>query len=69
MTFGDILNYIITWYTQIETSIGAVSRLKKLSEQVKSESKEDEVVVPTTEWPLEGGIQITDVSASYRYDW
>ncbi|PMD39274.1 P-loop containing nucleoside triphosphate hydrolase protein [Hyaloscypha variabilis F] len=65
MTFGDILNYIITWYTQIETSIGAVSRLKKFSEQVKSESKEDEVVVPTTEWPLEGGIQITDVSASY----
>jgi ABC-type multidrug transport system fused ATPase/permease subunit len=68
MTFGDILNYIITWYTQIETSIGAVSRLKKFSEQVKSESEGDEVVVPTTEWPLEGGIQITGVSASYRYD-
>ncbi|KAE9372462.1 ATPase-like protein [Stipitochalara longipes BDJ] len=65
MTFGDILNYIITWYTQIETSIGAVSRLKKFSEQVKSERKAGEDVVPPKEWPLEGGIQVTRVSASY----
>ncbi len=68
MTFGDILNYIILWYTQIETSIGAVSRVKKFSEQVKSESKADENVVPPSEWPLEGGIQISRVSASYAYD-
>lgn len=66
MTFGDILNYIIRWYTQIETSIGAVSRLKKFSEEVKSESLEGEDVTPSKEWPLGGGIQITGVSASYR---
>jgi ATP-binding cassette, subfamily C (CFTR/MRP), member 1 len=65
MTFGDILNYIISWYTQIETSIGAVSRVKKFGEQIKSESKPGEDVVPPREWPLEGRIQITGVSASY----
>ena len=64
MTFGDILNYIIRWYTQIETSIGAVSRLKNFSKQVKSESLEGEDVTPSREWPLRGGIQITGVSAS-----
>jgi len=69
MTFGDILNYIITWYTQIETSIGAVSRLKKFSEQVKSESQASEDIIPPKTWPLEGGIKITGVSASYTYDW
>ncbi|KAL3424167.1 ABC transporter [Phlyctema vagabunda] len=65
MTFGDILNYIIRWWTQIETSIGAVSRLKNFSEKVKSESFEDEDVIPPTEWPLRGNIQISGVSASY----
>jgi ATP-binding cassette subfamily C (CFTR/MRP) protein 1 len=65
MTFGDILNYIIRWWTQIETSIGAVSRLKSFSEKVKSESMEGEDVAPPREWPLRGGIQITGVSASY----
>ncbi|KUJ11330.1 ABC transporter [Mollisia scopiformis] len=65
MTFGDILAYIIRWYTQIETSIGAVSRLKNFSRKVKSESLEGEDVVPPREWPLKGGIEIRGVSASY----
>lgn len=66
MTFGDILNYIIRWWTQLETSIGAVSRLKNFSEKVQSESLDGEDVVPPREWPLKGGIQIAGVSASYR---
>lgn len=67
MTFGDVLNYIIRWWTQIETSIGAVSRLKNFSEKVKSESLEGEDLIPTRHWPLQGTIRITGVSASYGY--
>jgi ATP-binding cassette subfamily C (CFTR/MRP) protein 1 len=67
MTFGDILNYIISWYTQIETSIGAVSRLKKFSEQVKSERTNGEDFIPPNGWPLCGSIHIKGVSASYTY--
>lgn len=67
MTFGDILNYIIRWYTQIETSMGAINRLKSFSEKVKSESLEGEDIVPPREWPLKGAIEINGVSASYRY--
>lgn len=67
MTFGDILNYIIRWYTQIETSIGAVSRLKNFSQKVKSECLESEDIVPPMEWPERGEIQIHGVSASYAY--
>jgi ATP-binding cassette, subfamily C (CFTR/MRP), member 1 len=65
MTFGDILNYIIRWFTQMETSIGAVSRLKSFSEKVKPESSDGEGVVPPEEWLSSGGIQIKGVSASY----
>jgi ATP-binding cassette subfamily C (CFTR/MRP) protein 1 len=65
MTFGDILKYIVRWYTQIETSIGAVSRLKSFSDHVKSESLEGEDVIPPNEWPMKGAIHIKGVSASY----
>ncbi|KAH6702083.1 P-loop containing nucleoside triphosphate hydrolase protein [Leptodontidium sp. MPI-SDFR-AT-0119] len=69
MTFGDVLNYIIRWFTQIETSIGAVTRLKNFSQNfsqnVKPESLEGENVIPPREWPMRGAIQISGVSASY----
>jgi len=66
MTFGDILKYIIRWWTQLETSIGAVSRLKSFGEKVKSESLDGEDVKPPKEWPLGGAIEISGVSASYE---
>jgi ATP-binding cassette subfamily C (CFTR/MRP) protein 1 len=66
MTLGNILNYIVRWYTQIETSIGAVSRLKSFSDHVVSESSEDEDVIPPAEWPMKGSIQLNGVSASYE---
>ncbi|EPE26567.1 ABC transporter transmembrane region [Glarea lozoyensis ATCC 20868] len=65
MTLGNILNYIVRWYTQIETSIGAVSRLKSFSDHVKSESLEVENVIPPAEWPMQGAIELNGVSASY----
>ena len=66
MTFGEILNYVIRWWTQMETSIGAVGRLKKLSEEVKSEGGEGEDIFPPNDWPSRGEISIRNVSASYR---
>ncbi|KAI1500381.1 ATPase-like protein [Biscogniauxia marginata] len=65
MTFGDVLNYIIRWWTQLETSIGAVSRLKNFSEKVRPEDQDGEDIVPPPEWPLRGVIEIRGVSASY----
>jgi ATP-binding cassette subfamily C (CFTR/MRP) protein 1 len=65
MTFGDSLSYLIIFYTLLETSIGAVSRLKTFSEKVRPETLEGEDLIPLPEWPLMGRIQIEDVSASY----
>jgi hypothetical protein len=50
---------------QLETSIGAVSRLKSFGEKVRSESLDGEDVKPPREWPLRGAIEISGVSASY----
>lgn len=67
MTFGDILNYIIRWYTELETSLGAISRLKTFSETVQSESVDGEDEIPPKEWPVRGAIEIRGVSASYGW--
>lgn len=65
MTFGEGLMYIVRMYTTLETSIGAVSRLKSFSEKVRPEDLDGEDVIPPREWPLKGGIEIRGVSASY----
>jgi len=67
MVFGDNLTAIIRFYTQLETSIGAVSRLKSFGEKVESENRPGEDLVPPKEWPRKGEIEIKGVSASYGY--
>ncbi|KAK4142448.1 canalicular multispecific organic anion transporter 1 [Dichotomopilus funicola] len=64
MSFGESLTTIIRFYTLLETSIGAVSRLKAFSETVAPEDQEGETGVPGVEWPR-GKIEIKGVSASY----
>jgi ABC-type multidrug transport system fused ATPase/permease subunit len=67
MSFGDILNFIIRWWTQLETSIGAVTRLKSLGDKVPPEGHRDETMQsPPPEWPAQGQIELRDVSASYQ---
>ncbi|KAI0142611.1 ABC transporter type 1, transmembrane domain-containing protein [Hypoxylon sp. NC0597] len=68
MNFGSNLSFMVRTYTDLETSIGAISRLKSFSERVRSESREEEDVVPPPEWPSRGSIHINGVSASYTYD-
>ncbi|OAA53807.1 ABC transporter, transmembrane domain, type 1 [Niveomyces insectorum RCEF 264] len=67
MNFGDFVAYIMFAYTQLETSIGAISRLKAFSETVRAESDADgaATVVPPPAWPTRGAIQLVNVSASY----
>lgn len=64
MSFAEGLMYVITMYTLLETSIGAVSRLKGFSEKVKPEGSDTEILVPPLLWP-QGAIRLNDVSATY----
>ncbi|KZL72491.1 ABC transporter [Colletotrichum tofieldiae] len=65
MSFGDTLTTIVQSYTMLETSIGAVARLKTFSETVTPETGPDEDIIPTESWPEKGAIEIKAVSASY----
>ena len=66
MSFAEGLMYVITMYTLLETSIGAVARLKNFSEKVKPEGYgSSETLVPPPLWPR-GGIRLSNVSATYE---
>ncbi|KAH6972083.1 ABC transporter [Ilyonectria sp. MPI-CAGE-AT-0026] len=68
MTWGETISTLIRYYTQVETSIGAVSRIKTFSEKVKSENLDGEDMELPEEWPDQGSIKIMGVSASYGSD-
>jgi ABC-type multidrug transport system fused ATPase/permease subunit len=66
MNFGESLSGIISWWTKLETSIGAVARLKAFEEKVKPENKKEEDIVPVEQWPQNGALVIKNISASYE---
>ncbi|RYP06754.1 hypothetical protein DL764_002951 [Monosporascus ibericus] len=65
MNFGDNLSGIVIYYTRLETSIGAIARLKTFNENVKPEDRDEEDIVPPEQWPQSGVIELKGVSASY----
>ncbi|KAH6640025.1 P-loop containing nucleoside triphosphate hydrolase protein [Truncatella angustata] len=65
MSFGDSLSSIVMQWTKLETSIGAIGRLRTFSDTVEPESMEGEDISPPVDWPPRGQIDFQGVSASY----
>lgn len=65
--FSQTIKLLVTFWTNLETHIGSILRIKKFSENVQSEDLPDENnPVPPT-WPSKGLIEIRSLSAAYRY--
>lgn len=52
MSFSELAAGLIFCYTALETSIGAVSRLKTFSDKVQSEHQPGEEFEPSAEWRI-----------------
>ncbi|OTB13269.1 hypothetical protein K445DRAFT_24767 [Daldinia sp. EC12] len=65
MGFGEMLKNVVTFYTLLETSLGAITRLKSFEKEAGSENKDWEDIIPPEEWPQKGQISFRRVSASY----
>lgn len=65
MNFGANLSGIVIYYTKLETSIGAIARLKTFNETVAPEDLEAEDIVPDETWPRRGMVELNGVSARY----
>ncbi|GKU01234.1 abc transporter [Fusarium langsethiae] len=65
LTFSEFMSSLIKSYTSLETSLGAVSRLRSFSETVATENMPREDIEPSETWPQNGHVRIDKVSASY----
>ncbi|KAK7978424.1 hypothetical protein PG988_005914 [Apiospora saccharicola] len=63
---STLLKLVDSW-TAMETSLGAVARLKALEETIPSENGEAwDLEEPPEDWPSKGRLAIKDITASYR---
>ena len=63
--FTQILKQLVTNWTLLETSAGAVSRIRSFTAEVESENLPDECQNPPKNWPSEGAIEFQDITASH----
>ncbi|RFU76786.1 multidrug resistance-related [Trichoderma arundinaceum] len=65
MNLGLNLKGIILAWSQLETSLGAVTRIKNFEETTPSELLPEENYTPPEEWPAHGGLEFVDLSVQY----
>lgn len=68
VNLGESLTYVVKEWTHLETSLGAISRLKEFVKTTKSEHQACEVDSVEADWPQKGGITISRLGASYSED-
>ncbi|RYP65462.1 hypothetical protein DL770_008992 [Monosporascus sp. CRB-9-2] len=71
MTFNQVLTLLIKSWTALETSIGAVGRVKSFVEKTTSEETElgiRQPLVGPDNWPTRGAICFQNVTATYKSD-
>ena len=66
ITLGEALAGIVLFYTRLETSLGAIARLKTFNETVHPEDRDDEDIIPPVEWPQSGMVELKGISAGYE---
>lgn len=65
MTFGQVLTNLITSWTLLETSLGAVARVKSFAAETPCEDLPGEDQSPPESWPQTGNVEFKGISASY----
>jgi ATP-binding cassette subfamily C (CFTR/MRP) protein 1 len=66
VNFSQMLSSFVSYWTSMETSLGAISRTRHFITQTPAEFSNGAAVIPA-EWPSGTSIKFEDVSASYQY--
>lgn len=64
--FSQHLKLLMTFWTNLETQIGAISRIRSFTSHTASEHEPQEKEQPPPTWPSKGAIMFENVSAGYR---
>lgn len=65
VNFSQTLSSFVNYWTNVETSLGAVARTRQYVAETPTESAGTGIVPP--DWPSNYSIEFKDVSASYQY--
>ncbi|KAK5993610.1 ABC multidrug transporter B [Cladobotryum mycophilum] len=65
MNLGNNLKGIIINWSTLETSLGAVTRIKNFAENTPSEILPEEDRVPSQEWPSQGALEFRNLAVQY----
>ncbi|OJJ66207.1 hypothetical protein ASPBRDRAFT_49106 [Aspergillus brasiliensis CBS 101740] len=65
MAFSQTLQEVVTSWTGLETSLGAIARTRSFEMKTPTEHQPQKPVIPSSTWPVDGKIDIASVSASY----
>jgi ATP-binding cassette subfamily C (CFTR/MRP) protein 1 len=68
MSFNESLTVVILNWTALETSLGAISRIKSFVGSTSSENLLQECQEVPAEWPANGSITVSNISAAYALD-
>ncbi|KAI0465937.1 P-loop containing nucleoside triphosphate hydrolase protein [Xylaria cf. heliscus] len=67
-SLSHALTALVQFWTLLETSLGAISRIKDFSDTTPSETIAEESNEPPSNWPSHGSVTFDSVSASYEED-
>jgi ATP-binding cassette subfamily C (CFTR/MRP) protein 1 len=66
--FSQSIKLLLTFWTNLETHIGSIARIKGFTESSIPEDLPGEDTMPPPVWPSKGAIEFRNVSASYKPD-
>ena len=66
ISFAATMKTLILFWTQLENSLGAVTRIKNFEAETQNENLKGEDGTVPENWPAQGHIEIKDLSASYE---
>jgi ATP-binding cassette subfamily C (CFTR/MRP) protein 1 len=66
LTLNQALITTIVEWTELETSLGAVARLRNMEMCTPREEQDDEKLTPLESWPQRGSVEMDHVVAAYR---
>ncbi|KAK2591920.1 hypothetical protein QQS21_010394 [Conoideocrella luteorostrata] len=68
LSFSAYLSSLVSGWAMLETSLGAISRLKTFEATVKPEDRSTEIYCPPPSWPSRGAIEFRNVTSIHRAD-
>lgn len=65
ISFNQSLSSLVNSWTSLETSLGAIARVKSFAATTPSENKPTNASSPPPEWPTSGAVEFRNVSVQY----